>query len=365
VSHPHDASVERLLGRPVVDLLHGRLGEYLAGARVLVTGAGGSVGTELSARLAQLGVDELVLVDQSEASLLGTARRLEHEFEFARGLPVLADIKSRARAVEIFRRHRPDVVFHAAAYKQVPLLEAFPVEGVATNVVGTQNVVLASQRARVSRFVLFSTDKAVRPTSILGQTKAVAEWIVAGAGEDAQHRNYATVRLGNVIDSVGSSLPIFRQQLARGGPVTVTDGRATRYLMTAGEAAELAIVAGGLADSSSVYFLDVGPPVAVLDLARRVAGNGARRIDFEFVGLRDGERLHEHLFWSGDDVCATPSERVMKCPMRRVDAAWLRSWLAVLARHVKRASAVEVRATLAQMHGATRPEQERMPELVQ
>ncbi len=347
-----DVTVETLLGRSVVDVVHGKLGEYLANATVLVTGAGGTVGAELCARLAQLSVRELVLVDQAEAPLLGAARSLQQDLEFAQGIPVLADIKSRTRMVEVFERHHPDVVFHAAAYKHVPLLEAFPVEGVATNVLGTKSVVDAARRVRVHRFVLFSTDKAVQPTSILGQTKGIAEWIVATAALDAAHERYATVRLGNVIDSAGSILPIFRQQLADGGPVTVTHRRATRYLMTAGEAAGLAIVAGALADSNGAFFLDSGPPVCVVDLARRLTSAAARHVDIEFVGLRAGERLHEQLFWAGDNIFATPCEHVLRSTMHQVDPAWLEGWLAVLARHVKRASAAGVRAALAEMHAA-------------
>jgi FlaA1/EpsC-like NDP-sugar epimerase len=354
-----NVSVETLLGRSVVEVDHGIFCEYLADATALVTGAGGSVGSELCARLAQLGVRELVLVDQAEGSLLGAARWLQEDLAFANGVAVLADIKSRTRAVDVFERYHPDVVFHAAAYKHVPLLEAFPVEGVATNVLGTQSVVDAARRVGVGRFVLFSTDKAVQPTSILGQTKGIAEWIVAAAGDDAGHGRYATVRLGNVIDSAGSILPIFRQQLAGNGPVTVTHRRATRYLMTAGEAAGLAIVAGALADSNSVFFLDSGPPVCVLDLARRLASGAARHVDIEFVGLRAGERLHEQLVWAGDDISATSCERVLGSTMHRVDPTWLEGWLAVLARHVKRASAAGVRAVLAEMHEAplcgTRP----------
>ena len=348
----HDVSVETLLGRSVVEIDHGNFCEYLTDATVLVTGAGGSVGSELSARLTQLGLRELVLVDQAEASLLGATRSLQENLGFANGVPVLADIKSRTRAVEVFEQYHPDVVFHAAAYKHVPLLEASPVEGVATNVLGTQNVIDAARRVGVDCLVLFSTDKAVQPTSILGQTKGIAEWIVAAAGDDAGHGRYATIRLGNVIDSAGSILPIFRQQLAGKGPVTVTHRRATRYLMTAGEAAGLAIVAGSLADSNSVFFLDTGPPVCVFDLARRLASGAARHVDIEFVGLRAGERLHEQLCCVGDDIFATPCERVLGSTMHRVDPTWLEGCLAALARHVKHASAAGVRAVLAEMHEA-------------
>lgn len=345
-------AVEALLGRSIVDVTGGTVGEYLAGATVLVTGAGGSVGAELCAQLTRLGIRELVLVDQAEAALVGLARGLRHDHGFAQAVPVLADIKSRRGAFEVFERHRPDVAFHAAAYKHVPLLEAFPVEGVATNVLGTKCIVDAARRVGVGRFVLFSTDKAVEPTSILGQTKAVAEWIVAAAAREVGHGRFASVRLGNVVDSAGSILPIFRREVARGGPVTVTHPKVTRYLMTAGEAAGLAIAAGRWADSDGVFWLDSGPPVSIVDIVRRLAAEVPHDVGIDFVGLRPGERLHEQLFSAGDEIVATPCEHVWRSTMHGVDPAWLKDWLAVLARHVKRSSAPGVRAALAEMQSA-------------
>jgi FlaA1/EpsC-like NDP-sugar epimerase len=259
-------------------------------------------------------------------------------------VPVLADVRSAARVAEVFELFRPQVVFHAAAYKQVPLVEAHPVEGAAVNVLGTKRLVDAAERAGVGRFVLFSTDKAVEPASVLGRTKAVAEWTVAAAGEDLRT---AAVRLGNVVDSAGSILPRFRRQLARGGPVTVTHPEMTRYLMTAGEAAGLAIVAGALADTT-VSWLDVGPPVHVVDLVRRLAPD----VEIELVGLRPGERLHEQPFRSGDEIVATHFAHVVAAPLHRVDRRWLDGRLAVLAHHVERASAAGVRAALAELLGA-------------
>lgn len=347
-----DVSVETLLGRSVVDVSNGELAEYIAETTVLVTGAGGSLGAELCARLTRLGVRELVLVDQAEAPLVELATTLRYEHGFTDAVPVLADIRSAARTLEVFERHRPDVVFHTAAYKQVPLLEAHPVEAVATNVLATKWVVDAARRVGVERFVLFSTDKAVQPASILGQTKAVAEWIVATAGREA-HARYASVRLGNVVDSAGSILPVFRRQIARGGPVTLTHPETTRYLITAGEAAGLAIVAGALADSDGTFWLDIGPPVRVLDLARRLSRAAARDVAIDFIGLRAGERLHERLFCESDEIVGTPCERVFRSTMRQVDPAWLDAWIATLARHVERASAAGVRAALAEMHAAS------------
>lgn len=328
----------------------GGFADYLAEATVLVTGAGGSIGAELCARLTRLGVRELVLVDQAEAPLLELAAALRYEHGFAGAVPVLADIRSATRTAEVFERHLPHAVFHTAAYKQVPLLEAHPVEAVATNVLGTKSVVAAARQSGVERFVLFSTDKAVRPTNILGQTKAVAEWIVSAADE-----RYTSIRLGNVVDSAGSILPLFRRQVERGGPVTITHPRTTRYLMTGSEAARLAIVAGALADSNGVFWLDVGPPVRVLDIARRLADAASPDIAIDFVGLRAGERLHEQLFWRGEEIGETACERVFRSTLPRVDPAWLHASIASLARHVERASAVGVRAVLAEMHGA--PEQ--------
>ena len=346
-----DVPVETLLGRSVLDVGSGELAEYVAGSSVLVTGAGGSIGTELCRRLASLRPRELVLVDQAEAPLAAVARMLRDELGFVNGVPVLADIKNRSRAIGLLERHRPGVVLHAAAYKQVPLLESSPVEGVAANVLGTKNLVDASRSVDVERFVLFSTDKAVLPTSILGQTKRVAEWIVADAGREANGR-YAAVRLGNVIDSAGSIVPVFRRQAAGEGPLTVTDERATRYLMTMGEAAGLALAAGALADSESVFCLDAGAPVPVVELARRVASAALRPIEIEVIGLRPGERLHEHLFWPGDDVVSTSFAGVLRADLHCVDGEWLERCLSVLADHVHRASAAEARAMLAEMNAA-------------
>jgi FlaA1/EpsC-like NDP-sugar epimerase len=345
-------AVEAVLGRSVANLDAGWVGEYLSGATVLVTGAGGSVGTELCARLTRRGVRKLLLVDQAEAALVELARAVRHDLGFTKAEPVLLDVRSRTRTLEVFEQHRPDVVFHAAAYKSVPLLEAFPFEGVATNVLGTMSIVAAARRVGVGRFVLFSTDKAVQPTSVLGQTKAVAEWIVAVAGREAARGRYGSVRLGNVVDSAGSILPIFRRQIANGGPVTVTHPKATRYLMTVGEAAGLAIAAGGLADSDGVFWLDSGPPVCVLDLARRLTSAVSGDVPIDVIGLRAGERLHEHLFSNGDEIVATPCDHVWRSTARRVDPAWLERRLRMLEQQVQHGSAAAVRATLADMHSA-------------
>ena len=339
-----------LLGRTVSAVDETKFADYLAGATVAVTGAAGSVGSELCMRLARLGAAKLVLVDQAEAALIDLLTMLEHD-GFAQAVPVLADVRSPPRAVAVFEQHRPEIVFHAAAYKQVPLLEANPVEAVATNVFGTHSVVDAARHTAVNCFVLFSTDKAVEPTSILGQTKAIAEWIVAAAGRDVSHARYGAVRLGNVADSAGSMLPLFRRRVATGEPVPVTHPSATRYMMTVGEAAGLAVVAGALADSASIFWLDVGPSVRVLDVVRRLAEAAARDVEIELVGLRPGERLHKRLVGEDDEIEATSCEAVFRSRLHVVDRGWLDGWIAALAEQVNRASAHGVRSTLAQMHG--------------
>jgi FlaA1/EpsC-like NDP-sugar epimerase len=290
-------------------------------------------------------------VDNAEAPLveLTTTMRDDHGCD---AVPVLADIRSAQRAMDVLSRYRPDVVFHAAAYKQVPLMEAHPVEGVATNVLATRHMVDAARSLGVERFVLFSTDKAVQPTSILGQTKAVAEWIVATAGGEVPGSRYTSVRLGNVVDSAGSILPLFRRQIARGGPLTVTHPQTTRYLMTSAEAARLAIVAGALGDSGGVLWLDVDPPVRILRLAQLLVAAAPAGIGIDFVGLRPGERLHEQLCSKSDQVAATSCDRIFRSVMPQVDPAWLSAWTVALGRHVDRASTAGVRAALAEMHGA-------------
>ena len=320
---------------------------YLDGARVLVTGAAGSIGAELCRRLAGAGAARLVLVDQAEASLVDLADDLvEADVEV---VPVLADVRRLPRALDVLERHRPDVVFHAAAYKHVPLLEEHPVEAAATNVLGTASVVSAAVRAGVERLVLFSTDKAVEPTSVLGLTKAAAELIVGSAGRE-RGAAYTSIRLGNVVDTAGSVVPRFRRQLRSRGALTITDPRATRYVMTAGEAAELAIAAGGLARPEVVFWLDCGRSVRIVDLALRLARAYGVNPSIEIVGLRPGERLHELLCREGDDVTATACPRVMCSPVDRVDPDWLQARVAALARHVDRAAAAGVRATLAEFH---------------
>jgi FlaA1/EpsC-like NDP-sugar epimerase len=324
-----EVRVEDVLGREPVRVEIDRVGAYLRGRVVLVTGAGGSIGAELSRQIARVGPKLLVLVDSAENSLFEIRRELEEERHFIHAAAVLADCKDATRMGELFLERRPSVVFHAAAYKHVPLMEENPVEAVRNNAVATRIVAAAAGGAGVERFVLVSTDKAVSPSTVMGASKALAEWAV----EAAQHRykgtRYASVRFGNVLGSSGSVVPIFRRQIAAGGPVTVTDEKMSRYFMTIPEAVQLIIRSGELARGGEVFVLEMGDPVRILDLARnmiRLSGNEPDvDIAIELVGRRPGEKLHEELFNPGERPQPTPAERILAAVRPPLESDWVES----------------------------------------
>ena len=335
---------EALLGRFVDSLRAEEFAQYLEGATVLITGAAGFLGSRLAERVARSEPKRVVLVDSAEGPLVDLVTRGRSEWSSTDAVPVLADIRSPARASDVVARYRPHIVFHAAAYKHVPLVEANPIEGVATNVLGTRNMVEASGAVGVERFVFFSSDKAVRPRNVLGQTKAAAECLVAAAGDQVPGSHYSSIRLANVLDATGGILRCFQRQIQYGGPLTVTDPRATRLLMTSGEAVALALVCAAIGDSSSAFWLDVGPPVRIVDIARKLAAG--REIDIQFIGLRQGENLEEESFSDGNQTSVTRCEGVFKTALPRVDSVWLDAWTAELTELVERASEEEVRCAL-------------------
>lgn len=346
VRQPRRGDVESLLGRKPARVPPDMLGGF-GGARVLVTGAAGSIGSTLCIRLAQLGAVRVVAVDAAEAGLvdLDVTARQQHGLDTI--VPTLCDVRSTGRIEEVLRNHRPAVVFHAAAYKQVPLLESAPVEAVATNVFGTKVVAEAASRARVERLVLFSSDKAVRPTAVLGRTKLVAEWVVAAASA-VRNAAFTAIRLVNVMDSAGSILPLFRRQAAMGLPVTVTDPAATRYLMTIDEAVDLALFAAAAAEPASVFCLHPGARTRILDLARIVAAGRPIAV----VGLRPGDRRHEELCWDVASVTATAAPGVFREPIRAIEPAVLARSLDALEREVVSTSDDGVRRELAELTGS-------------
>jgi FlaA1/EpsC-like NDP-sugar epimerase len=320
-----EVRVEDVLGREPVLMELDRVGAYLGEEIVLVTGAGGSIGSELSRQIARVGPRKLVLLDHAEDNLFSIQRELEDERHVQSSVlsAVLADCKEEERMREVFAEHRPTIVFHAAAYKHVGLMESNPVEAVRNNAIATRVVGHIAGEHAVGRFVLVSTDKAVDPATVMGASKALAEFALEAATARFPATSFKAVRFGNVLGSSGSVVPIFRRQIARGGPVTVTDERMTRYFMTIPEAVQLIIRAGSLASArdpslppaAEVFVLDMGEPVRILDLARamvELSGLDADRdIEIEIVGRRAGEKLHEELFNDYERPCPTSAEKIL------------------------------------------------------
>jgi len=289
-----DISAEDLIGRHPVDTNVEDIAGYITGRRVLVTGAGGSIGSELCRQLAKFGPGELIMLDRDETGLqmaqIGTTG---HGLLDTKEV-VLADIRESETLDDIFAARRPEVVFHAAALKHLPMLEQYPDEAWKTNVLGTLNVINAARAVGVSTFINISTDKAANPTSVLGHSKRVAEKLTAWAADDTGVR-YLSVRFGNVIGSRGSMLPTFQALIAAGGPLTVTHPEVTRYFMTIPEACQLVIQAGGIGRPGEVLILDMGEPVRILDVAKRMIAMSGEAIEIVYTGLREGEKLHEEL----------------------------------------------------------------------
>ncbi len=312
-----EVRVEDVLGRDPVVMELDRVGAYLEDKRVLITGAGGSIGSELVRQIARVRPKLLVLLDHAEDNLFEIDREMTSNWHFTRIESVLADCKEGDRMLEVMQRFKPDVVFHAAAYKHVPLMETNPLEALRNNAIATQVTAKTAAASGVERFVLVSTDKSVNPRTVMGATKAMAEWIVAAVGARNPTTRFTIVRFGNVLASSGSVVPIFRAQIEQGGPVTVTDAEMTRYFMTIPEAVQLVIQAGDLgAASGEVYVLEMGEPVKIIELARnmiRLAGYEPETdIAIEIIGVRPGEKIHEELFNRNERPQPTTAERIVR-----------------------------------------------------
>jgi FlaA1/EpsC-like NDP-sugar epimerase len=290
-----DINIADLLGRRQVDTNIQDIADYLRGKRVLVTGAGGSIGSELCLHLARFEPAELIMLDRDESALHAVQLQLHGVARLDSREVVLADIRDSECLTELFLDRRPEVVFHAAALKHVNMLEAHPDEAWKTNVLGTRNVLQAATAARVEKFINISTDKAADPVNVLGRTKRMAEQLTstyAAANDGA----FLSVRFGNVLGSRGSVLTTFAAQIARGGPVTVTHPDVTRYFMTIPEAVELVIQAGAIGTGGEALVLDMGEPIRIVDVARQLIGLSGRPIELVYTGLRPGEKMHEELF---------------------------------------------------------------------
>jgi FlaA1/EpsC-like NDP-sugar epimerase len=344
--------VEDLLGREPVEVDVDAIASYVKDKVVLVTGAGGSIGSELCRQLARAEPKRIVMVDQAESALFDIERELVDERRFSACVPVLADVRNSKRLHQVFERYRPDVVFHAAAYKHVPLMEANPLVSVDNNVLGTRIVADAAIAHGVERFVLISTDKALNPYSVYGQTKTLCEWIVGSHGDrDDVPTKFVAVRFGNVLNSAGSVIPLFRRQIERGGPVTVTDPEMTRFFMTIPEAVALVIQAGAIGGRGRILVLDMGDPIRIVDLARnmiRLSGKEPDRdVPITFIGARPGEKIHEELFAEGETWKPTTHPKIVALDVSAVERAWLDGKLDELERLVEAGDTLELVGRLA------------------
>lgn len=313
VSSLKEIDIADLLGRPEVVLDQEELSSYFKDKTVLITGAGGSIGSELCRQVARFKPDRLILVGHGENSIYLIHREMVSLYgEEIELIPVIADIQDRDLMFSVMKEFHPHVVYHAAAHKHVPLMEFNPHEAVKNNIFGTKNVAEAAKEAGVNKFVMVSTDKAVNPPNVMGATKRVAEMIVTGLNGDSKTQ-FVAVRFGNVLGSRGSVVPLFKEQIKKGGPVTVTDYRMTRYFMTIPEASRLVIQAGYMANGGEVFVLDMGEPVHILDLARKViklSGHTEEEIQIVETGIRPGEKLYEELLSTEERISEQVHEKI-------------------------------------------------------
>ncbi|HJQ10171.1 MAG TPA: nucleoside-diphosphate sugar epimerase/dehydratase [Gemmatimonadaceae bacterium] len=310
-----EVEIQDLLRRDPVETDMARVAELATNETVLITGAGGSIGSELCRQIARLAPSRLILVGHGENSIFDVLHELKADFPGVAFLPVIADVRDRKRIATIFDTHKPHAVFHAAAHKHVPLMEENVIEAITNNVFGTLNVVDAALEAGCEHFVLISTDKAVRPTSVMGATKRVAELIVQRAASK-HDRNFVSVRFGNVLGSRGSVVPTFLRQIRAGGPVTVTHPEMQRYFMTIPEAVQLVLQAGALGRGGEVFLLDMGEPIRIVDIATDLIRLSGLRvgvdIEIKFTGMRPGEKLYEEMFFSAENVIRTDHPKVLR-----------------------------------------------------
>ena len=313
VSRIRDVQIEDLLGREPVELDDKNLHEFLTGKVVMVTGAGGSIGSELVRQISEFKPKLLLLVERTEFPLFQIERELCKDFDDLNYIPLLADIGDESRMREIFAEYTPEVVFHAAAHKHVPLMEANPTEAIKNNVFATKLIGELAGEFAAKGFVLISTDKAVNPTSVMGASKRIAEIILQGLNQ-IYPTNYMAVRFGNVLGSTGSVIPIFREQIQQGKPITVTHKDMTRYFMTIPEASQLVLQAGALGAGGEIFILDMGEPIKILDLAEdmiRLSGlQPYEDIDIIFTGIRKGEKLFEELEITGENLLKTKHPKI-------------------------------------------------------
>jgi FlaA1/EpsC-like NDP-sugar epimerase len=309
-----DVAFADLLGRPPVELDSSAIFQYLENCTVLITGAGGSIGSELVRQVVLFKPTRIVLVESSEENLFNIQMELKNVYGYESVVPVIARVQDEPVMKKLFDKYRPSTVFHAAAYKHVPLMENNPWQAVDNNVIGSYTVMKCAHDAHVQRFVLVSTDKAVRPTNVMGATKRMTELVLHAISQKSE-TIFMAVRFGNVLGSSGSVVPVFRRQIARGGPVTVTHPEVTRYFMTIPEAAQLILQAGTLGQGGEIFILKMGTPVRIADMARDLIRLSGKEPDSEikllFTGMRPGEKLYEELITEGEGIVDTEHDKIM------------------------------------------------------
>lgn len=341
--------VEDLLGREPVTLNIDEVAGYLTGEIVLVTGGGGSIGSELCRQMAKFNPQKLIVAGRGENSLFDIEQELQADYPALVVEVEILDVKDQEKVELIFQKYRPQVVFHAAAHKHVPLMERNPEEALKNNVMGTSNLAEAADRFQVKTFVSISTDKAVNPTSVMGATKRIAEMIVQTTDRRSKTR-FVAVRFGNVLGSRGSVIPTFEKQIARGGPVTVTHPDMVRYFMTIPEAAQLVVQAGAMAEGGEIFILDMGQPVKIVDLAKDVIRLSGFEPDLDipikFTGIRPGEKLYEELLTAEEGTSATRHKRIFVAKPNAIDEEKLKELIQVVKERGSYLSGEEVNGLL-------------------
>jgi FlaA1/EpsC-like NDP-sugar epimerase len=355
-------SLDDLLGREQIRLEEDRIQRSIAGRRILITGAAGSIGSELCRQTARFSPARLVLLDQAESELFKIDQQLSQSYPDLDIVPVIGDIRHSRTLEDVVQRHSIDSIYHAAAYKHVPMMESHLLEAVRNNIIGTWNLVETARKNHVRSFVMISSDKAVNPTSVMGVTKRIAELIVSAASKDKDNRtSFVSVRFGNVLGSNGSVVLTFRNQIASGGPVTVTHPEMRRYFMTLREAVQLVLQASTMGKGSDIFVLDMGKPVLILDLARNMIQLAGLvpddDIEIRFTGLRPGEKMFEELALKGENILPTYHEKIRIFKGKEIEAGVLLKWLVRLQVSLERGDENRILLDLTELVPEYRPQQ--------
>lgn len=361
-----EVKVEDLLRRDQVDLITDEISAYLEDKTVLVTGGGGSIGSELCRQVAKFNPKEIIIFDINENTTYFLERDLEDKYPHLKITSIIGSIRDKNKLEKLFRESKIDVVFHAAAHKHVPLMETSPEEAVKNNILGTRNVAEVAAEFEINRFVFVSTDKAVNPTNVMGASKRAAEMIVQSINKKTKTK-FMAVRFGNVLGSQGSVIPLFKKQIASGGPLTVTHKDITRYFMTIPEASQLVIQAGAIGKGGEVFVLDMGEPVKIMELAKDLINLSGltpyEDIDIDVIGLRPGEKLYEELLCNTEDSIATEHKRIFINNLEAVDREFLDKHLVKLEKLAETADAVEIISALVDLVESYQPRRDNVKKI--